>query len=488
MSSRAGVVDLRDFSMRYAWKELHIARFLAATALTPDGPARVQPQPPSVVIAIVAADDLAPLVRAQSWLEDASHVIVLREHDRAGGAAGSIERLDTEWRAATASFAVPIEKVDLRPGNDLRPIFALAASLAESAPPERPQAALAPIEHPAGPPFEIDEITPRWRDLGRALVSHVTSTPDDVVLHTASGQISLLDPPAGSLELTFGEDEMGALPDGRTLIREDREIWRVDARTFPPFGDTSFGFDPQHPVGWTGHRMMMFWLYRGSHGVGFLSACDHDFPCGPAKKLWGYEDNDPVAVSLAPDLSAVAYHFEHDVLLTSAMPVGWRSAGALDVADFQRDPRRALFFVHDPRSENPDLLGEDARFRAPALVLGPSAEARYALDLNEPTYRIDPTVPGEGAVTQVGGPGQGIAVFDAAHRLVRRCEGRLLGGWFRHATLVHEGRYHREDLATGERHSLGLIEADFEHAVAVAGTTNVILVGKRGEKLCVQLI
>ena len=51
----------------------------------------------------------------------------------------------------------------------------------------------------------------------------------------------------------------------------------------------------------------------------------------------------------------------------------------------------------------------------------------------------------------MGGPDEGFAVFDADHRLVRRASGRLLGGWFRWATLEEDGAYWREDLATGER-------------------------------------
>ena len=85
-------------------------------------------------------------------------------------------------------------------------------------------------------------------------------------------------------------------------------------------GWIALGGDPLHPVAWRGDRMFVYWSYVG-RALGFLSASDHDFPCGPAKKLYGYDNNDPVQVCLAPDASLVAARFDHDVLVTTAVPI-----------------------------------------------------------------------------------------------------------------------------------------------------------------------
>lgn len=204
--------------------------------------------------------------------------------------------------------------------------------------------------------------------------------------------------------------------------------------------------------------MAVYWSYVGQREIGFLSATDHEFPCGPAKKLWGYKDNDPVAVALTPDAAAFAQTFEHDVLFATNAPIPWHRAGDVDVAVFAPDPARALFYAEseDDRGGqgSDDLFDEDNRDRAPAFVLGPSASVRYAVDLRHRVVRI--TGPHEAPVaTVLGGPGEGYAVYDAGHALVRRGTGLLLGGWYRHATIEDDGALWREDLATGRRTLLG---------------------------------
>src|SRR4029079_7670212 len=97
-----------------------------------------------------------------------------------------------------------------------------------------------------------------------------------------------------------------------------------------------------------------------------------------------------------------------------------------------------------------DLLEEDNRELSPVVVLGPDDAARYAVDLHDRVVRIAYAGTAEVAAI-VGGPDAGYAVFDADHGIVRRAEGRLLGGWFRHATIEHDGWLWREDLATGRR-------------------------------------
>jgi hypothetical protein len=149
----------------------------------------------------------------------------------------------------------------------------------------------------------------------------------------------------------------------------------------------------------------------------------------------------------------------HDVLVTVGVPIGWHRAGRVDVAAFAGDPRRALFFAQTPEfiaeRATADLLeDDDNRELAPVIVLGPDSAARYAVDFRNRVVRITKSEAGPVA-NIVGGPGEGYAVYDGHHQLVRREAGRLLGGWFRHATVEDDGKLWREDLATGERTLLG---------------------------------
>lgn len=242
---------------------------------------------------------------------------------------------------------------------------------------------------------------------------------------------------------------------------------------------------PFHPVEWRSTRTRLHWWYVARDGACFL-AQHHDDPL-PAARVYGYDDNDPVQVTLAPDASVYASRFGHDVLVTSAVPIGWHRAGEVDVAAFARDPHRAIFFAQSPAhaerraSAGAHLDAVDARDLAPAVVLGPDERARYAVDLTFAVHRIVATTHGPDNVTHVGGPGAGFAVFDADHRVVRRGSGRLLGGWFRWATIEEGGHYWREDLATGER--MRLAHADSPPSagaavdvLAIPGARNVLLV------------
>jgi hypothetical protein len=312
------------------------------------------------------------------------------------------------------------------------------------------------------------------------------------VLETETATLQLATQTEAVQQDRFGYFE-SALPDGRRIVsartKEQRARWRLGEQAFTAYGDVALGFDANQPVGWTGHRMFPYWLYLGKTGPGYLSATDHDFPCGPSKKLYGYADNDPVRAELAPDASYVAFTFEHDVLLTSALPIGWRSAGLVDVADFPRDPQRTVLFVHDPDSPfTSDLLDEDARDRPPVVVLGPSPSTRYAVDLSGHTYRIAGTTPNEGRVVPVGGPETCFAVFDVQHELKRKASGQLLGGAAGHALVLDGGSYFREELGSGRRSLLGSADSAPICAVPVPGTCNVVLITSNDSGYSAQLI
>jgi hypothetical protein len=142
------------------------------------------------------------------------------------------------------------------------------------------------------------------------------------------------------------------------------------------------------------------------------------------------------------------------------------------------DPLRALLFCTGPRSyvDPLDPAAEDVRSHAPAVVLGPDAACRYAVDLSDPTWRI------RGRRSERL-PDGGYAVYDAEHALVRRGEGQLLGGWFRWATVLHDGALWREDLATGARQALGPAEREITYALAMPGTANVVIVAEGALRL-----
>jgi len=104
-------------------------------------------------------------------------------------------------------------------------------------------------------------------------------------------------------------------------------------------------------------------------------------------------------------------------------------------------------------------------------VLGASDEVRYAVGLERETYRLH----GE-ALEKLSSGGGGYAIYDAGHRLVRKGNGRLLGGWNGVATLEHEGELFREDLSSGARRPLGRSDRPIAHALPIAGAENVVLV------------
>lgn len=434
MAGRAGVVDLRDLGSRYAWDELKIAGLIQAAGLEPQGPVKPRFGPPELVVAVVAFEDMEQVERSRAWLQDAQRVLVLRRHDEEPIADEELrDYVEELWQELATGFAVPLELHDWRTEADLQAVLERAAELAEpleatpDPAPRRPAITLSP-----GPRFEW--LPRQYGDplnFAQALASGLRLAPSGAVLETETGTFFLATQTEAVQQDRFGFFE-SVLPDGRRLVRErgkeGHTRWQLGEQGFTAYGDVVVGFDAHHPVGWSGYRMFQYWIYLGKTGPGYLSCSDHDYPCGPSKKLYGYADNDPVRAELAPDATYVAFTFEHDVLLTSALPVRWRSAGALDVADFQRDLERTVLFVHEPESPfTTDLLDENARDRPPVVVLGPSPSARYAVDLSAPTYRIAGATPNEARVVPVGGPEPCFAVFDAHRDPVRR-RARARGG------------------------------------------------------------
>jgi hypothetical protein len=408
-SERPGIVDLGEVSQMYARQGL--AAFYERTGLPEETEETIRFAPPRVVI--VYGADAGALERGRDWLSEADHVLLAPAADSDANVAEAFGVENIPYLVQERQEA--IARVAGESCDDIHAAIARALALTK---------ALAP--RPAMPPKAApDDELP-----GSSWIPYVAAFPEFELLERIE---------------RHGDS---------IAIRPPREL-EIGRR---PSGAYRLGADPVHSLRWTGNRMTVHWHYKGHH----LCRSEHAWPCGPARKLYGYEDNNPLQVCLAPDLGMYVERFEHDALVTT-VPFAWRRAGDVDIAVRPFDPLRALFFAQDeandanhPRTDPAVTIDdEDARDLAPAIVLAP--DRRYALSLEHRTYRID--VSDSGAAL-VGGPNEGFAIFEREHTLVRRGRGRLLGGWYRHATIVENGRYFREDLVTGERTLLGPV--DFE--------------------------
>ena len=246
-----------------------------------------------------------------------------------------------------------------------------------------------------------------------------------------------------------------------------------------PWRPKLVGSDACHPVRWEGHRMQVFWHLRDA----YIDSMAHDWPAGPAKKLYGYSNNYPIQVCMTPACDAFLARFTYDITFSTHVPVRWQRAGDFHVTAFDRDLHRAAFFIRDTEYDHVEVEDEDARSGPPAMVLGPGLNA-LALDLEVWKVTRPPghDAQAHGEFAKVGGPNAGYAVFDFDHHLVRRATGRLLGGWYRHATTEDDGTLFREDLVTAERTVIG--PADHRRCVdssAEEVARDAILAGRLAE-------
>lgn len=273
-------------------------------------------------------------------------------------------------------------------------------------------------------------------------------------------------------------------PDGeRVLIKASGardsgwQILRPDAPPleFPGPWGRPIQWDPWDRVAFVGHRCRYHWLCPTD---AYWSPSEHDWPCGHGKKLWGYEDNDPLWIHLAPDASACLSVYDHDALLTAGLPLRWRSCGGFALGLRNADPWRVLIHGHDPDGipADPHEAGdEDARHLVSTVVLGPDAAHRYAVSLEHETWRILGDV-----ADKLGGPEPAWLLFDRKHEVVRRGSGRLLAGWHAHAVILEHGHLWREHLIDGARTDLGPAGRPIAGALALAGTPNVVLLDLDG--------
>lgn len=437
--------------------------------------------PPPVVVVVLRDDAWALLASSAPWLEGAQAQVLVVEPSR-GSPTPRAEGLAHLSRVHGIVMAEPdgLERA-------LGEAHVLAARLSEA-----PWPALSPIEAaPAVAPGPwLSWLPPTYDDRPPELVEtlqHLAPAlcrPDGrpMLLDGARGHLRDLltgarRPIAGLAGRVDAWRPVAAAPDGQRWLRASsaREVaWTLEGVGTTPGGHgRPIGIDAGGRVAWGGGRAWFHWRVITPAGAVYWTPSSHDWPAGHAKKLYGYEDNEPIAVQLARDARACVSTYAHDTLVTPGLPLVWRDTGVLAVAERARGEPRALLFTRTDGDEafpaDPWVADEDARERWAPVVLGPSEAARYAVGLEGPTYRLA----GE-RVERLGV--RGWVLCDAGHRVVRRGEARLLGGWDRWVVLEEaEGVLVREDLESGAREVLGEAERAIAAAVPLVGTPNVVL-------------
>jgi hypothetical protein len=484
-----GLLVLRDLDELYSWSKLRGPDLLARLDLAPGELLPPSSAPPAALVLVIGADGPSDPLRHRGWLARAGAIVlVIDTTSRLDGDDDPeiVELLDYELTTTCEALgnvaavvrwdgadpAVLRAAVDQARDLSLRP--------APAPPPPQPRPACEP-----GPwlPWYTTQRTSSL-DLEDALhrLSQGLCAPDGrPSLRCADHLIDLRTgartpaPPLDHYHFAVSFD--GARILTRAPGARDSG-WRLtadghDPRDIPGPWGRPINFDPWGRFIWVGHRCRYYWLTPADQAVAHWTGSEHDFPCGHAKKLWGYKDNDPLWVHLAPDAAACLSHYEHDVLLTAGLPLRWRAAGDVALGLRNAAPWRVLVHAHDPDGfpADPQAADEDARHMFATTVLGPDPAHRYAVSLEHRTWRVL----GDQA-SHLGGPEDAWLLFDVNHQIVRRGAGRLLAGWHEHAVILERGQLRREHLATAEHHPLGPEPLPIAGAVPLAGTPNVVLV------------
>jgi hypothetical protein len=345
----------------------------------------------------------------------------------------------------------------------IRPPFALVDVIRELAP---------ALCVPGGRPSLLDGVTGERMDLCDGM-----RVPIDGLAGVAMRWHPIAASPDGRSFLSFS----GGRPSTWTLHGEQSHERGCSGGWGRPIG-----IDPSARVAWTGGRCLFDWRVLTARGPVPWTPSSHDWPCGHGKKLYGYEDNDPLLVQLAADAGACLSIYEHDTLLTPGLPLRWRDLGSFALAERARGGPRALLFT---RADGDDGFpgdpyeadDEDARDSFATASLGSSPRARYVVGLGAPTYRLV-----DGVVTRLGSGHEWI-VCDDQHCIVRREAGRMLAGWGQWVVVEHEGALWREHIEAGTRERICVVDRAIAGAVAVAGTSNVVLISLEPE-LALRLV
>ncbi len=486
-----GLLVLADLGELYTWSR-HRGPGLAELLGAPAGdllPPTFDP-PAALVLVIAAETPDAPLMH-RGWLARAAAIVLVLDASVPQPEADDpvfAELLARELADAHAALPNIVATVhwDGRDPAVLRDAITTARDHAPTtptlpSPPPRPRPAVAP-----GPWLA-------WSGVYGSSSSHRIDlecmlTQLNQGLCTPGGRPTLVSISGDILDLLSGERRtrppisplyFAMAPDGeRVLIKASgtRDSgWQILRPGAPPLEfpgpwGRPIQWDPFDRAAWIGHRCRYYWL---SPSDAYWTPSEHAWPCGHGKKLWGYEDNDPLWIHLAPDASTILSVYGHDALLTPGLPLRWRSRGDFVLGLRDSDPWRVLIHGHDPAGfpgDPHETNDEDARHMFSTVVLGPDAAHRYAVSLEHETWRIL----GETA-SKLGGPEPAWLLLDRDHNQVRRGSGRLLAGWHEHAVILEQGHLWREHLMTGTRTDLGPAERPIDAAVALAGSPNVVL-------------
>lgn len=493
-----GVVFLPDLLSRHVWMKDELPGILQDVGLSLSDVEVSSMAPPSHLIAICTMTYVPALARCRAWLADAEVLrVVVSFHDEPGAFDDEEirELVDLELEDSLQGLH-PTEVIKVR---DIREstllVHALATGERSAHPSPVPILSLG-VEHPSGPwcPFEGHDF--RDSDTFLPALACVRDSAPSLYSPKRRAFMSLHDGTYGETVLDEQESYVAAWPDGERLFSTPtqsspqfvHDLNSKEARQSPGVYGSPIGVWPGGRIGWRGGRCTYSWLYASKGEICSLVGCEHDWPCGHEKKQYGFLDNEPCWVHLSRLGDAYLSVYQKDAIISSAVPLRWRRCerGWAATSTPCLDPGRALFFIGEGRwcandPTDPDAC--DVRDARPAIVLGPSADARYALALDRPVYRLT----NEKSV--LVHPPEGVyGVFDAQHGLRRMGIGRLLGGWDRWLTVLHGGELWRDDTESGERRPLGPPGAEVDWAFSLPGTPNLILVEKKVSALRVRLV
>lgn len=551
---RVGIVDLRDLVYARPWERRYTRELVDALGLSFDWQSFTDRTPCAAMLVVVQR---FAAVRRGAWLRGVRDMVVVADERAAGRQlAPGIRAPETATSAeddaalremADAEIAAvlgtaPSLTLD-GTADSLERVRAALMTLAASAQSTRTRrraqvpSAIAKERYdgPSGPWLDVAVSSwnaPRLQSRITMLRGHLVVVEDadaPGVPRTGAPHARVVDL-ATALRIPHDaahtHENAAFTRDGRFALRRHEqtlELLRV-GRASPlgsvPEHGLPFAIDVDAGLAAAGWRCTFDWLaVAASHDgkdpdtdaeldVSILCGCAHDWPVGHAKKLYGYDDNHPRHLFIAPDRGAYVSTFERDAIVSGAVPFRWRAlSGSSDAhcaLDWPPpDSLRKLFFVADLEAgaahsglpaPAPDdaaaraevALQEDARHHAPIVVVGPSDDHRYALALDEEVWSIEVHDGADEAVV-VGGPHEGFAVYDATHRAVRRGRGRLLGGDHDALLVLDTDDTHddgarslwREEFVSGARAPLGREDVDVAEAVAIAG--RFVLVARRNE-------
>ena len=496
-----GIVHLGDLAEHYTWNEPRLARYLEWLGLKAGQVQTHSICPPEHLIVICHCKQLQLLEQFRLWMSIAARLYVYISFE------DSPELWDDmEIRRRTTNEAAKIVRsLNLRglrhfstqfTTTEALEIVAVLFGKSDYTPeqkagltfPVRPQSPSETSPSAAGPwcrlpkhsYLEHDEVWPR--------LACVNEGRPSLWLPSQSQFLRLDD---GSLAPTLARDDSSA-PGVVNLA--NGEVFKGGQST-----GAIIGLWPSEPVqlGWSGGRCVFDWLLISSGQAGHLSACEHEWPCGHAKKQYGFLDNEPCWIQLSSEADCYLSVYQKDAIINDEVPIRWTSYGNTWAAcPRQTSKNRALFFCHDESDSwdgNPlDPDDSDARMLRPAIVLGPNPALRYALDLSRPVYRIQGNTSQlvSGAATRAPQSSKTghFGVYSADHQLRRLGSGRLLGGWDRWLTTLKSGRLQREEIDSGKSVDRGIEDREISWAFSLPGTTNLILVHQQDEEIEVRLI